>query len=165
MNTIYLGLGSNMGDRAENLRQALELLVQNVEISQKSSVWETEAYGVDGEQSRYFNIVVEGTTSLSPEGLLVLAKAIERTLGREEGTHNKPRPIDVDVLMYGEEIHETPELTIPHPRMHERAFVLAPFAEIAYSATHPKLNTAIADLEDALGNYLDICWPREDIQL
>ena len=154
-----------MGDRAENLRQALALLVRDVEISKQSSVWETEAYGVEDEQPRYFNIVIEGKTSLTPHGLLTLAKSIERELGREEDSHNKPRPIDVDILIYGEEIHDTPDLTIPHPRMHERAFVLAPFSEIAFTVTHPKLGKAIADLEDELGFYLHICWPREDIKL
>jgi 2-amino-4-hydroxy-6-hydroxymethyldihydropteridine diphosphokinase len=154
MTTVYLGLGTNLGDRLANLRTALEKLAAHVEVAKQSSVYRSVAQGV-GEQPNFYNMVVEGETELGPHELLGHVKEVEAAIAPH--THNEARHIDIDILLYGDRVHETEELTIPHPRMHERAFVLAPLAEIAYLVEHPVLRKPIADLEDALGYYMDIC--------
>lgn len=134
--TAYLGLGSNMGNRQGNLDRALELLSQRLRLGEVSSVYDTEPVGTF-EQPRFLNLVCQIYTSLTPDGLLNLAKGIESKLGRAPKTHNLPRPIDIDILFYGDQVIETPELVIPHPRLAERAFVLIPLAEIAPDLVHP----------------------------
>ncbi|MBI2831757.1 MAG: 2-amino-4-hydroxy-6-hydroxymethyldihydropteridine diphosphokinase [Chloroflexi bacterium] len=138
-----------MGDRAGNLKKALELLSQRMEVGEISSVYETEPVGV-GEQPRYLNMVCRVTTGLTPQGLLLVAKGIEQRMGRT-GNSFLPRPIDIDILLYGGQVIETPDLTVPHPRMTERAFVLAPFAEIAPGQAHPKSGKTIKELLGGLG--------------
>lgn len=157
MNTIYLGLGSNLGDRAENLRRALELLAPLVVVDEKSAIYESVPHGVE-EQPLYFNMAVSATTELGPRDLLRHLKETEERMGRQENTHNQPRPIDLDILLYGDMVLETPELTIPHPRMHERAFVLVPLDEIASFHQHPISRKPIIDLLDELGGHEDIVW-------
>ncbi len=157
MNTICLGLGTNLGDRLENLRTALALLAQSVSVEKKSSVYESVPFGV-GEQPRYYNMTVAGTTQLAPHDLLIFLKSIERDMGRPHDSHNEPRVIDLDVLMHGENVVELPELTIPHPRMHERAFVLVPLEEIAPFDVHPVLRRPIIDLRDELGDVSEDVW-------
>ncbi len=128
--TVYLALGSNQGDRRQNLLDALDELAAQVQIERLSSVYETEpAYETD--QPYFYNMVLRGTTSLKPGGLLRFAKSVEQHLGRKEGLRFGPRPIDVDILLYDDlQLNET-DLIIPHPRLAERAFVLMPLAEIA----------------------------------
>ena len=153
--TVYLCLGSNMGDRQGNLERAIDLLSQRLMMGRNSSIYETEAWGV-GEQSRYLNLVCEVFTRLASEGLLALAKGIESKMGRN-GKSGAPRPIDIDILLYGEQVIETPDLVVPHPRMTERAFVLVPLDEIAPEVVHPvnskRIKELLKDIEGAQGVF------------
>ena len=146
--TVYLGLGSNMGDRQENLDRALEFLSQRLRMGKISSVYDTEPIG-NAEQPRFLNLVCQAYTRLTPEALLTLGKGIERKLGRT-GKSGAPRPIDIDILLFGEQVVETPELVIPHPKMMERAFVLVPLAEIAPDLTHPVSGKKFRELAESL---------------
>ena len=144
--TVYLGLGSNMGDRQENLDKALEFLSQRLRMGKISSVYDTGPIG-NVEQPRFLNLVCQAYTRLTPEALLALAKGIEKKLGRT-GKSSGPRSIDIDILLFGEQVVENPELIIPHPKMAERAFVLIPLAEIAPDLTHPVSGKTIKELAD-----------------
>jgi len=130
---VYLALGSNLGNREKNLSKALQRLHEVVDIHNISSVYETEPVGYL-DQPRFLNMVCYGQTACSPDELLRSAKAIEKVLGREPSFRNAPRPIDIDILLYDNLCLETAYLTIPHPRMSERAFVLVPLVEIAPTA-------------------------------
>jgi len=144
--TAYLGLGSNMGNRQDNLEMALDFLSQRLRIENVSSVYDTEPVG-NVEQPRFLNQVCQIYTSLAPVELFTLAKGIEKKIGRTlDKPTNAPRPIDIDILLYGDRVIETPELVIPHPRMAERAFVLIPLAEIAPGLVHPVLGKTIKEL-------------------
>lgn len=145
MATVYLALGANLGDRAHNLQDALARLAPFVYITRASSVYETEPVGVR-EQPLFLNMVIAGTTALSPVDLLRCLKKIEIAMGRTEGIRFGPRPIDIDILFYDRLIELSPALTIPHPRLHERAFVLIPLAEIAPDLVHPRLRLRVRDL-------------------
>ena len=147
MNLAYLGLGSNLGDREANLRRAIDLLKEKVWINKVSSLYETEPLGW-GPQPLFLNAVCQGTTFLSPQELLAFIKSIEKAMGRAESFRNAPRIIDIDILLYSDRIINTPELTIPHPRLEERAFVLVPLAEIAPELVHPVSRKAIKDLAE-----------------
>ena len=142
--TVYLGLGSNIGDRQENLDKALNFLSQRLRMGKISSVYDTEPVG-NTEQPRFLNLVCQAYTRLEPAGLLSLAKGIESKLGRT-GKSNAPRTIDIDILLYDEQVIETPELVIPHPKMTERAFVLVPLDEIASDLVHPVSSKTIKEL-------------------
>ena len=133
---VYLGLGSNLGDRRENLDRALEYLSQRLRVIGKSSIYDTEPME-NPAQPRFLNMVCQAKTMLKPEDLLTLAKGIERKIGRLPSRPNSPRPIDIDILFYGDKVIDAPELKIPHPRMTSRAFVLVPLAEIAPTLVHP----------------------------
>ena len=143
--TVYLCLGSNMGDRKENIEKAMEYLSQKLRITGKSSVYDTEPVG-NPEQPHFLNMVCQLKTMLKAADLLVLAKAIERKQGRMPGRANSPRPIDIDILFYGDEVINTPDLTIPHPRLTQRAFVLVPLAEIAPALVHPVNKKTVKEL-------------------
>jgi len=142
--TIYLGLGSNMGNREENLEKALDLLSQRMRMGKVSSIYDTEPVG-NTNQPHFLNMACQAFTRLAPEGLLALAKGIESKMGRY-GKSGNPRPIDIDILLYGEEVMDTPELVIPHPKMMGRAFVLVPLAEIAPNLVHPTSGKTIKEL-------------------
>ena len=147
--TAYLGLGSNMGNRQDNLERALDFLSQRLRIEKVSSIYDTEPVG-DVNQPRFLNLVCQVYTSLTPMALLTLGKGIESKLGRVSGKSNAPRPIDIDVLFYDEQIIETPELVIPHPKLTERAFVLIPLAQIAPDLVHPVNSKTVRELLEGL---------------
>ncbi len=150
---VYLCLGSNLGERKENLSKAIELLSQRFRVSEVSSTYETEAVGV-ANHPHFLNMVVKAYTMLEPAGLLLLIKGIERKLGRLPGPRNAPRTIDIDILFYGDQVIDTPELVIPHPRLTERAFVLVPLNEIAPTLVHPlnkkSVGTMLKELKQGL---------------
>jgi len=144
----YLGLGSNLEDRQYNLEQALAFLAQRLRIEKVSSIYDTEPVG-NTQQPRFLNLVCQVSTTLSPTALIALAKGIEAKLGRGGGS-GMPRPIDIDILFYGEQVIKTPELVIPHPRLTERAFVLVPLVEIAPELVHPANGKTARELLMAL---------------
>lgn len=146
MPTAYLCLGSNLGDREKNLIRALSLLSTEVNLDKASSVYETEPVGYK-EQPLFLNLACQVTTNLNPWELLHLAKAIENKMGRISGKQiNAPRPIDIDILFYNKQIINSKNLTVPHPRLAKRAFVLIPLSEIAAELIHPQLGKSIAAL-------------------
>jgi 2-amino-4-hydroxy-6-hydroxymethyldihydropteridine diphosphokinase len=136
MTTVYIALGTNVGDREHNLREALRLLAESgIRVMEVSSIYETEP--VDYlEQAWFLNAALEAQTDLPPLDLLHKLRAIESAMGSKKPFAKGPRLIDLDILLYGNEIITTPELQIPHPRMLDRRFVLAPLAEIAPNLRH-----------------------------
>jgi len=145
MQTIYLGLGSNLGDRAANLRAAVNALSPEVQILTESALYETPPWGVE-DQPGFLNMVVEGATDLTPAALRDHVKQIEAHLGRTPTYHWGTRLIDIDILLYEDLIVDTPDLVIPHPHMHKRPFVLVPLASIAPDVIHPALGYSVRDL-------------------
>ncbi len=143
--TVYLGLGSNMGERQDNLEKALELLGQRMRLGAISSVYDTAPVG-NVNQPCFLNMACQVYTGIAPLALLTLVKGIELKLGRLPGKPNSPRPIDIDILFYDKKVMETPELIIPHPRLAERAFVLVPLVEIAPELVHPVLGKTASEL-------------------
>ncbi|MDA1127203.1 MAG: 2-amino-4-hydroxy-6-hydroxymethyldihydropteridine diphosphokinase [Chloroflexi bacterium] len=145
--TAYLGLGTNLGDRQENLTQALKGLDAGPELTvlRTSGIYETAPWGL-AEQPDFLNMVAEVCTGLSPRQLLDFVKDLERELGREAGPRFGPRLIDLDILIYGSDVVDEPDLRIPHASMHLRAFVLVPLAELIPDHIHPTLGLTIADL-------------------
>lgn len=151
MKKVYLGLGSNIGDRKANLNSAIKMLGERMKIDAVSSIYETEPLGYD-DQPKFLNAVCLARTNLGPLQLLSLVKGIESSMGRETGFPNGPRTIDIDIILYNDMSVIDPELTIPHPRMSERAFVLIPLAEIApTNLIHPFTRERIADLAAKVG--------------
>lgn len=142
---VYLGLGANIGNRAANLRMALRLLHPLCPVEAVSSLYETAPVGV-AEQPPFYNAVCRIRTGLDPHGLLRLLKQVEREIGRRPGPRWGPRPIDLDLLLYGDQSIQTPDLTVPHPGLPERAFVLVPLAELAADLQHPTLNKPVSAL-------------------
>jgi len=145
----YIALGSNLGDREHNLRAAIEMLRQadGVRVSSVSSFYETEPVGYT-DQPAFINAAAEVMTALSPMELLRLCQDIENRLGRVRTVKWGPRTADLDILLYGDAVMDTPELKIPHPLMHERRFVLEPLAEVAPGAVHPVTGMTISQLLD-----------------
>lgn len=141
----FLGLGSNLGDRLDHLRRALFALAVHPEIAVDgcSPVFETEFVG-DGRQSPYLNACVRVRTRLAAEVLLAVLKGAEERHGRRPDTHLLPRPLDLDILLYGNQVQEGQHLTLPHPRMRERAFVLEPLARIASGEKFPDSGETVA---------------------
>ena len=153
MPTSFLSLGSNIGDRAKNLRTAIAALVDaKVRVRQVSSFYETEPVDLR-EQPWFLNCAVQGETELPPLELLRALREIESRMGSKKLLPKGPRLIDLDILLYGDETIGTPELQVPHPRMLQRRFVLAPLAEIAPSLKHPSwkgtTSQLLADVSDS----------------
>jgi len=143
---IYIGLGSNLGDRLANIRKAIELMKkERIEITDESSIYETEPVGYI-EQGWFLNSVVRGRTELSPERLWETLEKIEKSMGREREIKWGPRIIDLDILFYGNKILNGKKLQIPHLELHKRKFVLVPLEEIAPQLVHPVLKKTISQL-------------------
>jgi 2-amino-4-hydroxy-6-hydroxymethyldihydropteridine diphosphokinase len=143
---VILGLGSNLGDREAALQEALvRLEARGFHATRRSSLWLTAPVG-GPPQGAFLNAVAAGVTDLSPEDLLAACLETEREMGRVRTVRNGPRTIDVDVLFYGAERRSLPGLVIPHPRLHERRFVLEPLFEIAPTLAHPVLGLTVAEL-------------------
>jgi GTP cyclohydrolase IV len=145
---VYLGLGANLGDRAGNLAKALEQIRSWGALEKISPVYETEPVGYRN-QADFLNLACLLATELKPKELLRELKAVEKKMGRQTTFRNAPRPIDIDILFFDSLVMESPELTIPHPRVAERAFVLVPLADIAPEFVHPVLQRKISDLLQA----------------
>lgn len=148
MNVIYLCLGGNIGHRIKHLNQALEHITHKVgHVLKKSKIYETEAWGV-AQQQPYLNMVVEVQTLLKPEELIAKLLQIEITLGRTRSYTQvyESRTIDIDILFYNQSVINTPELIIPHPRMHLRKFVLIPMQDVNSDYIHPILNKKMITL-------------------
>jgi 2-amino-4-hydroxy-6-hydroxymethyldihydropteridine diphosphokinase len=147
MAIVYIGIGSNIGDRIVNIQQALDILKKSrqVDIISVSSFYETEPEGYE-DQDWFLNAAAGVKTDLLPNELLDLLKGIEQALCRKESIRWGPRVIDLDILLYDQLCVESPKLTIPHPRMHERKFVLEPLAEIGVDVVHPVLKETIKTL-------------------
>lgn len=161
--TAFLGLGTNLGRREENLAAAIQRLGEcplgsansthpatnrgkkAIKVLRSSAVYQTSPWGLE-EQPDFLNCVLEVQTNLPPAGLLECAKAVEESLGRLPGLRYGPRLIDVDILLYGSTVVDQPDLQIPHPRLHLRAFALIPLAELDPELIHPLLNISVGQL-------------------
>ena len=147
--TVYLSLGSNIGDRARNLQRALEqLAAPDLRIMRTSPIYETEPVEYTA-QGWFLNLVAEAGTELFPMQLLSRIGRVERALGRVRTVPKGPRTIDIDILFYGRAIVRTTRLEIPHPRIAERRFVLAPLADLAPDLRHPVTGRTIREMLDA----------------
>ena len=143
---IYIGLGSNLGDRLANIRKAIKLMKrEGIEIIDESSIYETEPVGYK-EQSWFLNSVVKGRTELSPGRLWKRLEKIEKSMGRESEIKWGPRIIDLDILFYENKILNGKQLQIPHSELHKRKFVLVPLEQIALELVHPVLKKTISEL-------------------
>lgn len=149
---VFIGLGSNVGDREKTLARARDrLLAHGFALEAASSLYLTEPVG-GPPQGWFLNQVLGGRTDLAPEEMMQACLDVERELGRRRTVRNGPRTIDADLLLYGDEVRDTPLLALPHPRLHERLFVLVPLEEIAPLARHPRLGATVRELR---GRCLD----------
>jgi len=149
--TVYLSLGANLGDRLANLRLALARLQTLARLEEVSSLYETQPQGVS-DQPLFLNAVCRVSTGLEPQALLRFLKNVERETGRQPGGERwGPRPIDLDILLYDDRVLDAPELTVPHPRLAERAFVLVPLCELAPELRHPLLGKTMKELLASVG--------------
>lgn len=149
MALVFIGIGSNIGNREKNIKAAIRLIKNKCRIIKMSSLYETEPVGYK-EQGWFLNCALKLQTGLKPEGLLNFFQSIEKKLGRAKAVKNGPRTIDLDILFYGSEIMKTRRLTVPHPRLHKRLFVLEPLNEICPEFVHPKLKKRIGYLRNRL---------------
>ena len=155
----YLGLGSNIGDRKQQLLKAIDLIgnIKGIKVTEQSSIYETAPIGYT-DQPNFLNLCLEIETELSPQQLLKHCLDIEQQLHRVREIRWGPRTLDIDILLYSDNIIETDNLSIPHPRMQERAFVLIPLNDIASDKKDPRLNQKIHDLvfpDDTVKKYKD----------
>ena len=146
---VYLSLGSNLGDREANLRTAIEKLGEFGNIAAVSSFYETEPLEVTA-QPWFVNCAVKLDTEKMPRQLISAILALEQSMGRQRKQQKGPRTIDIDILLFGSSVIDIPSLTVPHPHLHERRFVLEPLAEIAPDVRHPIFKRSMRELRDAL---------------
>ena len=146
--TVYLSLGSNLGEREHHLQAAIERLRDLGEVTAVSSVYETEPVDLAA-QPWFLNCAVQLETELMPKQLLARLQEIERDMGRRRTQKKGPRTLDIDILLFGHSVIDTPALVVPHPALHERRFVLEPLAEIAPETRHPVFKRTLRELCDA----------------
>ena len=152
--TVYLGLGSNLEDRRQHLDMAIDFLKERIKIEQLSPIYDTAPVNLPG-QPRFLNMVIKVTTRLNANTLLFMAKGIEAKLGRVP--LNTPRPIDIDILFFGDQIIDTPpDLVVPHPRLVERAFVLVPLVDIAPDLVHPVNKKTVKQMLESVQGKEDV---------
>ena len=144
---VYLALGTNLGDRLANLKQAIAALTPQMEVRAKSGVYETPPWGFE-DQPRFLTQVLKAHTYLDPESLLKHLKRLEVALGRKESFPNGPRLIDMDILFYDDLVVNKPSLVVPHPRLHERGFVLLPLMDIAPNLVHPVTQKSVREMAE-----------------
>ena len=143
--TTYIALGTNLGDRISNLHTAIAAFAPEVTVTTQSHIYETPPWGYE-DQPAFLNMVVKAETDLEPEALLTSLKQLETDLGREQNFCWGPRLIDLDILFYDDLVIESPPLVIPHPRLHERGFVLVPLTDVAADYVHPVLGAFVWEL-------------------
>ncbi len=170
-NRAFIGIGTNLGDRATNYQQAIARIaaLRDTRVVRQSSVYETEPVGEI--KGSFLNGVIEVETEMTAEETMRRLLAIERAMGRQRGGGRKPtnrakyrsRPIDLDLLFFNHEVIDAPSLTVPHPRLHERRFVLAPMAELAPALVHPKFNKSISELLAELKSPYRVTLARADL--
>ncbi len=146
---VYLALGSNLGDRAQNLEAAIAGLSDFVDVTRVSPTYQTEPKYVE-DQPQFFNLVVAGRTEIASSDLLASVKALETSLGRVPSERYGPRLIDIDIIFYGDELIDLPDLIVPHPGLAERAFVLRPLADIGPTKRHPASGNTVKTMLDDL---------------
>jgi 2-amino-4-hydroxy-6-hydroxymethyldihydropteridine diphosphokinase len=147
-NGIFVALGANLGDRSAQLRTAIQKIsARGISVLSRSGVYETEPWG-NRDQPAYLNQVIQVATALTPPQLMEVLLEIEREMGRDRSAEkrNAPRTMDLDLLFYHQQVLRTPALTLPHPRLHERNFVLYPLVEVAEPFEHPVLKKTVGDL-------------------
>lgn len=151
LHDVYLGLGSNLGDRGENLRHAMEEIEKRIgKVVAISAFYVTEPIGFSSDNT-FLNAACHAKTKLSPMDILHITQQIEREMGRKSKSYNKvysDRTIDIDILLYDDNLADTEDLILPHPHMHQRSFVLLPLAEIAAEVIHPVLHKTISELKE-----------------
>jgi 2-amino-4-hydroxy-6-hydroxymethyldihydropteridine diphosphokinase len=151
---VYIALGSNLGDRAENLRQAREqITAPDLRVLRASSIYETAPREVT-DQPWFLNQVIECETDLFPRQLLARLQTIERAMGRKRGKSKGPREIDLDILLFGDAVVKAPELEVPHPRLAERRFALEPLAELVPEKKHPGTRRTVREMLAGVANQV-----------
>jgi 2-amino-4-hydroxy-6-hydroxymethyldihydropteridine diphosphokinase len=149
--TIYIALGSNLGDRKANLDKAIDNLPPKVQVLAQSPIYQTAPWGYE-DQPDYLNQVIKCETTLSPEDLWSYVNELENMLGRRPTFRYGPRLIDIDILFYGDLVMYSPDLIIPHPRLQERSFVLAPLADLVPKLRHPVSGKTVEEMLEEVGH-------------
>jgi 2-amino-4-hydroxy-6-hydroxymethyldihydropteridine diphosphokinase len=149
MSTVYLSLGSNIGDKKNNIKNAINILKKHVREMQVAKLYETKPMYFE-KQEMFLNTVIKGETLLSPQELIAFVKLTETDLGRQERFRNGPREIDIDILFYDQLVYKSDNLIIPHPRITERTFVLEPFMDIDPEFMHPIFKKSMKELFDRI---------------